>query len=644
MYAKTFRRIRYWVSRFAALGIYPFNGSNGVSTLAEPKTQLRWPGTPLGADIEYAMPALQTVCAEATLGLRKLAKGGLEVGGLLFGDRAEGLIRVLAARPIQCEHRFGPSFVLSDTDEAVLQGMLADFRSDSELASLELLGCYFSHPRHGATLTEREVELCNRYFGQTGRIALILIPRLSGSVQGTLFARDHQGSYVSSHEFEYAGLIPSQGEIIRSELPGHLNPQWSRLKTEAKLSHAMAPGWSHPTPPSANAVDYAPLGQFRFETVATELPTRSPDATLPDRDQAGKLVSIRFRVTRASILSAALIALLCWPNRTNPISQIPLSFTDRGRDLIIHWDTTRAMVRDAVLGMVEIRDGEQAPVQMSIRPDLLRRGWIPYERKSDIVRISFTLAGRGLTVSENAIYVAPERKLAAAQPVESKASATVNSIVSPVREVSEKEASVSTSALSNASLPKPDQSSRPRSFRAPLDRFTPSASPASTRTVMLPDPPAMRLEGGTPGPPLPPLQLALNLSLPAPRPASLSPASGWLIWTGHLPKRSMLSFSAQGASLGYVNGWIPQTPVHLEVHPGELIEGGIVVFTKDESLRSEAPSALNGWNTVVYKQDYARASELEILDSPGPANNWSHLTLRNGTRPQSLIVLDWRTQ
>jgi hypothetical protein len=106
----------------------------------------------------------------------------------------------------------------------------------------------------------------------------------------------------------------------------------------------------------------------------------------------------------------------------------------------------------------------------------------------------------------------------------------------------------------------------------------------------------------------------------------------------------MLSLSAQGASLGYLNGWLPAGPVHIEVHPGELIEGGMVIFTKDGSLRSESPSLSNGWNTLMYKLDVARAAELEILEAPGQANAWSHIILRNGARPISVVVVDWRTQ
>jgi hypothetical protein len=105
-----------------------------------------------------------------------------------------------------------------------------------------------------------------------------------------------------------------------------------------------------------------------------------------------------------------------------------------------------------------------------------------------------------------------------------------------------------------------------------------------------------------------------------------------------------MSLTSHGASIGYLNGWIPpKTPVHVEVRPGELIEGGIVVYTKDPNSRSEPPSAGNGWNTVIYKQDNARASDLEVLEAPGSANDWSQLVLRNGDRRLSLIVLDWRS-
>ena len=263
-----------------------------------------------------------------------------------------------------------------------------------------------------------------------------------------------------------------------------------------------------------------------------------------------------------------------------------------------------------------------------------------YERKSELVRVSFSLVGRGVTVSESAIYFAPRhtdttpvRREVSAVKLEAKFQ---ESTAPPVRQSVERIDPESATPESGNS----DRKKLPRPFHAPLEVVARSVGPANTKPAILPDAPVLRLDSGT----ALPLPLAPALSLPAPHPVKLPSASGRMIWTGHLPKRSMLSLSAQGASLGYLNGWLPRNDVHVEVRPAELMEGGMVIFTKDPSLRPESPGPSNGWNTVLYKLDVARASELEILDAPGPANDWSQLMLRNGIRPLSVIVIDWRTE
>jgi hypothetical protein len=596
-------------------------------TLAEPTTRPRWPCAPLGGEIECAPAVLNAACTAAMTGLRKLAKGGLEVGGLLFGERTSGLIRILASRPIECEHRFGPSFVLSDRDRALLQNALAGFRSDSELAPLELLGCYFSHSRHGAALTERDVELWDQYFAKPDQIALLLIPSLSGVVRGTLLARDAQGTLIPCHAFEHSELGNPRREIQHPPMRIE-SPPISRLTAAVELE-----------PPSANATITQPQKPRKSETM-------QPAGPVSITGRAG--VRPRTSQVRISLLAGFLIMLLCWPNRAIPVTQMPLTFTDSNGDLVIRWDTARPIARTAFLGMMEIRDGLQQPVHLSIGPELLRRGWITYQRRSDLVRISFTLAGHGVTVSDNAIYFAPQHKTAAPAAVEAKVPETKASETG----VRLSETNVSAPVLADAAgvpvrfipekaQPEDNPNKRPKSLRAFLAPVARSAAPMNTRPTILPNPPALGLDGGTPSPP--PLQ-ALNLSFSAPRPGAAAPASGRLIWTGQLPKRSMLALSAQGASLGYLNGWLPKAPVHVEVRPGELIEGGIVIFTKDQSLPSESPSLSNGWNTLIYKLDGARATELEMLEAPGPANSWSHIILRNGSRSLSVIVVDWHTE
>jgi len=75
--------------------------------------------------IEYSRQAMETVRTAVNDGFYTLSRGGLEVGGVLFGRHTAGTLRILEARPLACEHASGPAFVLSTKDEAGLQQLLA---------------------------------------------------------------------------------------------------------------------------------------------------------------------------------------------------------------------------------------------------------------------------------------------------------------------------------------------------------------------------------------------------------------------------------------------------------------------------------------------------------------------------------------
>ena len=61
--------------------------------------------------IEYSFEVLDQIRASATDGLRQLSRGGLEVGGVLYGTRDANSIRITSWRPIACEHARGPAFL-----------------------------------------------------------------------------------------------------------------------------------------------------------------------------------------------------------------------------------------------------------------------------------------------------------------------------------------------------------------------------------------------------------------------------------------------------------------------------------------------------------------------------------------------------
>jgi hypothetical protein len=120
--------------------------------------------------------------------------------------------------------------------------------------------------------------------------------------------------------------------------------------------------------------------------------------------------------------------------------------------------------------------------------------------------------------------------------------------------------------------------------------------------------------------------------------------AGRVIWTGNLKKGGLLFLDERGGSVGGVNGRLPGVPVRVQVHAGELVDSGLVVYSADPARngRTEAPGALNGWNHTLYEFDVRRAANVKVLEAPGPQNKWSKVVVRVD-RPASVLMVDWET-
>ena len=140
--------------------------------------------------IQYSRVALETVRSAAMAGLHKLTKGGLEVGGLLIGDRSGDSVRILEARPIVCEHAYGPSFTLSAGDEDLLRGQLAALTAAPELTGLSVVGWYHSHTRSQICLTEKDQQIYDRHFPEAWQVSLVVRPDKLRPVRAGFFYRE----------------------------------------------------------------------------------------------------------------------------------------------------------------------------------------------------------------------------------------------------------------------------------------------------------------------------------------------------------------------------------------------------------------------------------------------------------------------
>jgi len=94
-------------------------------------------------------------------GFQRFARGGIEVGGVLYGIVDGTTVRILAVREMACEHATGPSFHLSEKDLSALTEQLERNRTDPRLEGFAPLGFYVSHTRSDIVLMPGEFEIYN---------------------------------------------------------------------------------------------------------------------------------------------------------------------------------------------------------------------------------------------------------------------------------------------------------------------------------------------------------------------------------------------------------------------------------------------------------------------------------------------------
>ena len=128
----------------------------------------------------------------------------LETGGVLFGTRKDGSIRIVTWRPIACEHAEGPGFRLSPRDRMEAACLIELASRDEPLKAFEPVGWFVSHLQGGIWLRPSDLEIYDNLFPKPEQFALVLRPDQSGSMGAGFFVRPAEGDLMpdlSSREF-----------------------------------------------------------------------------------------------------------------------------------------------------------------------------------------------------------------------------------------------------------------------------------------------------------------------------------------------------------------------------------------------------------------------------------------------------------
>jgi hypothetical protein len=151
-----------------------------------------------GSTIECSRALLEEVRRLAVTGLVAFGRGGLEIGGVLYGLREGNRLIIHAFAECPCEHSTGPAFLLSATGRQALSQLIRP------PAGLETLGWYRTHTRRGLDLDASDGDLFDSFPPYARTIGLVVKPARWGASAGAFFLRETTGEIAPRSPREFA--------------------------------------------------------------------------------------------------------------------------------------------------------------------------------------------------------------------------------------------------------------------------------------------------------------------------------------------------------------------------------------------------------------------------------------------------------
>ena len=552
--------------------------------------------------IEYSPAFMEEVRQHAVTGFNAFGRGGLEIGGVLYGQKDGNRLTVDSLAEFPCEHARGPGFLLSDKDHAAFPQFLAPPEG------LETIGWFRTHTRKGLDLDAGDLELFDQFSAGGTILALVFKPAQVGPSSAAFYVRLNNGEILPHAPSEFA-VVPAARHV--AELP-------EPAATELTLAAPRQLG-----PP-------APL--------------------VPQPGVRHARIRHGWPIALGAVAALATVGLVAY-GRYRPSPDLGLqAYSIAPGQVRIAWNHDSFGAADNSMGMVEIHDGAENN-RIPLNASQLRFSSITYSQKTDRIQVRLRIErsggrpaeewieflgppGKYLSAASDVGRDAPDPTVRRLQPVSKP---VANSASPPVRN----NGSGSSPATGTVKQDSPESARSKRKFELPAEH-TSAVVPAVT---VLPTPPV--ISSLAPQQPVLPDFFAKTPVIPPPgsqaKPAS---RSGRLIWTGKLGRHDKVEIEGAWTSIGSLSGSLPGAPADFRIAPAEFTKEGLAIYTVDGAAhgRTEPPSKSNGWNPVVFEFDPVRAGELVVMEAPSRVNRFNKIVLRNDSRTCSVIVVDWTTR
>ncbi len=324
--------------------------------------------------VTYSLSLFHEIDSLVNDGFRRIPHGGVETGGLLFGTRTGNAVQLEAYRPIYCQHAFGPSFILADTDLAAIKEQLAAAATDEELKHLQPVGWFIGHTRSPLQLSDREAVWFDMFFAEPGSLTVLVKPERFQPTRFGFLLR-HPDGQLERDATSSAIILPLSGQTASPA--GSASPSIPAPKAIDKPpAVSQSEEWQQPRPPVG--------GPTRVRTPYLEPVAAHPEppslvhAAIPTPESENKqslafpyasLAQTRARTekrqNRAMALRSAAILILAavlgciagyWAYLQLPSPVIPVSVREQHGQLVVEWPSKQT--GDVEYAALQINDGQ----------------------------------------------------------------------------------------------------------------------------------------------------------------------------------------------------------------------------------------------------------------------------------------------
>ena len=383
-------------------------GKLGAQGVPKPAAFFTWsvPAAPLS--VQISLDIVDQIGAEVLKGFWAVPKRGAEIGGVLIGNLSgeEGSKSVVITdfELAPCEHRRGPSYVLSEPDRKRLEKAL---RKAGERGTV--VGFFRSHTRQGLYLDQDNVAVIESYFQNRNQVMLLIRPQSSTKMTAGFFFWEETGirRHATYLDFPFTRL-ELQERSVSVPAEAATGAEESDLIPQALVPIAS------PAPGLASTA-LAPACTFEAATQPVETGSRrvGPSALTELRGEFKNwFQQVRSERLDWRTVSGAGLGFLCvvllefqiagaFQHPKAPPNVLPELSVTRSTDFLeLRWNHSAAARINADHAVLLIHDGALV-FQRELTRQMLESGKVSYEAASRDVSFRLELVGPHVSIAES---------------------------------------------------------------------------------------------------------------------------------------------------------------------------------------------------------------------------------------------------